>query len=226
MNSEHVVTINDPKSEDGYTQLRVGDKIALQSMPLRPFKIARIFAGGDNAKAAGEFPKGGVIMLSARQLASAFLVKRYEKGVALLGRPGVTCTHAAFKTWYDGLGGRPHCLAQSYSDHGRGCDIQSPAYLRSCADAGIDAPFDKDASPKQGAQPVAVNENVLRDDPYPTADCTQLELAVWLGRNWGMKLTAEMELYHREGWQVHTDEFREMLEHVYDDMEDGGTEAA
>jgi len=226
MTSPKEILIMDGTSPTGHSLLQEGDRIATSSMPHRPITVTRIIAGGDDPMVAGNFAKSGATIFGAKQLAKAFLVKRKEPELVLQAPPGATCDHTTFKKWYESLGAKPHCLQQSYWDHQQGQNICSPTYWRKLTAAGIEVPFDKDASSKQGAQAVAVNENVRHDDPYPAADCTKTELAVWLGAHWGLKLTEEMELYHRSGWNVSSDEYRDMIEHQYDDMEDGGTQAA
>jgi len=192
MDTEHVVIINDPQNDTGRTQLRVGDKIALQSMPLRPFTITRIFAGGDSAQAGGKFPKGGVIMVSARQLASAFLVERPQPKLDFDGGlPPRGCSFDVFKPEYIKLGGNPSFVGRTHDHYNQGHDILSAKYATTLINAGYTAPFAeraspapnphrKDASSDEGAQPAPVNDDTQVDDEQLAEDAESYE--AWLAQ--------------------------------------------
>ena len=223
MLNENTLFIIDPTNPLGKTPVQVGDLIATQSMPHRPVRVTHIVAGIDEPMIAGTFKRGGSTVITGKALTSCFLMKRPQAELPMVGEPPTGCTQARFMKWYEAQGGTREHWEQTWASKEAGHTILSDRYKALLAREGVPYPF---ASSEQGAKPVAVNENVLHDDPYPAADCTKLELAVWLGAHWGLKLTEEMELYHRSGWNVSSDEYRDMIEHQYDDMEDGGTEAA
>ena len=77
---------------------------------------------------------------------------------------------------------------------------------------------------KQGAQPAPVNDDVPSEDgifgaPYPERDCTETELAIWLGCNNGQKLTPMRLEYHRAGWNVASAEYEAAEQEYWDLME-------
>ena len=180
MTKEAAVIILDSQSPDGYTQLRVNDKIALQSMPMRPFRVTHIFAGGDDARVGGVFPKGGVIMVNARQLASAFLVKRtrpeFDFGDKM---PPIGCVYDVFEKQYDKLGGKKDLRAQSYEHFEQGHDLQSVIYARQLANAGMTYPFPVVPS-DQGARVAPANDDTQVDDEQAAADADAYE--AWLAQ--------------------------------------------